>query len=275
MMLNAHVRNGWRGVWSNADTCGQGGGGYENGSFLADVLYGRPLKEIYNQFKFPKKMIFNSNDRKNFKASYMLGKDRVRDYCHWSGKFKGAAHNECNLNYKIPKFIPVVFHNLSCYDSHLFVKKLRGSQNEKIKCIPNNEEKYILFSRDIVVDRFINKEGKESIVRRELRFIDSFRFMSSSLDSLSKNLNKGQCKNLGRIYSDKNQLDLLVGKKGIYPYEYLYSIARLNDTELPPKSAFYSRLNDSDISDKDYEHAKSVWKCFGCKTLREYHNLYN
>src|SRR6218665_1828569 len=101
-----------------------------------------------------------------------------------SGKFKGAAHNECNINYKIPKFIPVVFHNLSCYDSHLFVKKLRGSQGEKIKCIPNNEE-------------------KESIVRRELRFIDSFRFMSSSLDSLSKNLNKGQCKNLRKIYSEK------------------------------------------------------------------------
>src|SRR6218665_244718 len=104
---------------------------------------------------------------KNFKAAtscYIcggsLGKDRVRDDCHLSGKFKGAAHNECTLNYKIPKFIPVVFRNLSCYDSHLFVKKLQGSQGEKIKCIPNNEEKYTLFSRDVVVDRFINKEGK-------------------------------------------------------------------------------------------------------------------
>src|SRR6218665_2084862 len=47
------------------------------------------------------------------------------------------------------------------------------------------------------------------------------------------------------------------------------------DLEYPEKSTFYSRLNDSDISDEDYEHAKSVWKCFGCKTLREYHNLYN
>ena len=98
------------------------------------------------------------------------------------------------------------------------MKKLRGSQGEKIKCIHNNEEKYISFSRDVVVDRFINREGKESIVRRELRFIDSFRLMSSSLDSLSKNLNKGQCKNLGRIYSDKIQLDLLVGKK-----EYIHT----------------------------------------------------
>ena len=89
-----------------------------------------------------------------------MGNNRVRDHCHFSGKFKGAAHNECNLNYKIPKFIPVVFHNLSGYDSHLLVKKLRGSQGEKIKCIPNNEEKYISFRRDVVVDRFINKEGK-------------------------------------------------------------------------------------------------------------------
>src|SRR6218665_2695480 len=113
-----------------------------------------------------------------------------------------------------------------------------------------------------------------SIVRRELRFIDSFRFMSSSLDSLSKNLNNDQCKNLGRIYSDNNQLDLLVGKTGIYQYEYLFHVARLNETELPSKSAFYSRLNDSDISDEDYEHAQSVWKCLGCKTLREYHSLY-
>src|SRR6218665_2880327 len=128
------------------------------------------IKQIYNQFKFPKQMIFNSNDRKNFKAAtscHICGgsfcKDRVGDHCHWSGKFKGAAHSECNLNYKISKFIPVVCHNLSCYDSHLFVKKLRGSQGEKIKGMPNNEEKYISFSRDVVVNRFINKEGKESI----------------------------------------------------------------------------------------------------------------
>ena len=64
-------------------------------------------------------------------------------------------------------------------------------------------------------------------------------------------------------------------KKGIYPYEYLDHVARLNYTELPPKSAFYSSLNDSDISDEDYEDAKSVWQCFSCKTLSEYHNLYN
>src|SRR5271155_5829440 len=76
---------------------------------------------------------------------------KVRDHCHLSGKFRGAAHNECNLNYKDPKFIPVVFHNLSGYDSHLFIKKLRGNN---INCIPINEEKYISFGRTVIVNKF-------------------------------------------------------------------------------------------------------------------------
>src|SRR5271169_5740138 len=205
---------------------------------------------------------FNDKDRK------------VRDHCHFSGKFRGAAHNSCNKDhYRKPKFIPVVFHNLSGYDAHLFIKKLHGDNGEKINCIPTNEEKYISFSREVIVDKFTNKEGKEVTVKRELRFIDSFRFMASSLDALSKNLQQDQCKNLNHFYCGK-QRDLLL-RKGVYPYEYIDSIDRLSETELPPKSAFYSKLNDCDISDEDYEHAQTVWKEFGFKTLREYHNLYN
>ena len=125
-------------------------------------------------------MIFTKEDAKNYNAATIchicggeLGKDKVRDHCHLRGNFRGAAHNECNLNYKIPKFFPVVFHNLTVYDSHLFVKKLRGELGEKINCIPCNEEKYISFSRDVVVGKFINEEGKEVLVKHELRFIDS------------------------------------------------------------------------------------------------------
>ena len=97
--------------------------------------------------------------------------------------------------------------------------------------------------------------------------------MASSLDALLKNLNKDQCKNLNKFYSDK-QFDLLL-RKGVYPYDYMDSIERLSETELPPKSAFYSKLNDTDISDEDYAHAQTVWKEFGFKMNREYHDLYN
>ena len=74
-----------------------------------------------------------------------LGEVRVRDHCHLSDKFRGAAHEICNLKYKVPKFFPVVFHNLSGYDSHLFIKILGNSEGD-ISCIPNNEENYISFT---------------------------------------------------------------------------------------------------------------------------------
>src|SRR6218665_690856 len=134
--------------------------------------------------------------------------------------------------------------------------------------------KYISFSRDIVVDNFKNEEGKEVFVKRELRFIDSFRFMPSSLYAPSKNLSKDKCKNLGAFFRDQQKLDLLL-RKEVYPYDYVDSINRLKETELPAKTAFYSKLNDADISDEDHEHARTVWTEFGRKTLREYHDQYN
>jgi len=149
----------------------------------------------------------------------------------------------------------VIFHNLSGYDSHLFIKKL-DRNGEQIKCIPNNEEKYISFSKEVVVDEFLNKEKKHVQVKRELRFLDSFRFMASSLDALSKNLSKEQCKNVKSKYSGEH-LDLVL-RKGVYQYKYMDSLERLNETQLPPKTAFYSRLSETEISDEDYEHAQTV-----------------
>ena len=87
-----------------------------------------------------------------------LGEDKVRDHCHLFGKFRGAA--VCNLKYKVPKFFPVVFHNLSGYDSHLFIETL-GYSEWDISCIPNNEENYISFTKQVIVDKFDNKEEKK------------------------------------------------------------------------------------------------------------------
>lgn len=78
--------------------------------------------------------------------------------------------------------------------------------------------------------------------------------MATSLDTLMKNLYKDQCKELTKMCK---QFDLLM-RKGVYPYDYMDSIERLSETELPPKSAFYSKLNDAEISDKDYAYVKEV-----------------
>ena len=83
-----------------------------------------------------------------------LGKDKVRDHFHLSGKFRGAAHEVGNLKYKVPQFFPVVFHDLSGYDSHLFIKTLGNSEGD-ISCIPNTEENYIYFTKQVIVDKFL------------------------------------------------------------------------------------------------------------------------
>ena len=139
-----------------------------------------------------------------------LVKDKVRDHCHLSGMFIGAAHEVCYLKYKVPKLFPVVFHNLSGYDSQLFIKTLGNSEGDS-SCIPNNEENYISFTKQVIVDKFVNKEGRKVNVKRELRFIDSLRFMASSLDKLSNNLKIDQFVNLKKYYSG-NQLSLLLRK---------------------------------------------------------------
>ena len=136
-----------------------------------------------------------------------LGENKVLDHCHLTGRYRGVAHKKCNLELQVPKFFPVIFHNLSGYDSHLFIKKL-GTSEGKIDCIPLNDEKYISFTKGIVVDTFKNKEGKTIEIKRYIRFIDSFRFMSSGLASLVNNLPRESLENLERSYEGE-KLDLL------------------------------------------------------------------
>ena len=229
-----------------------------------------------------KEMIFTEEDEKQFnKASdcwicgEYLGNDRVRDHCHYTGRYRGAAHNKCNLKYRKPNSIPVFFHNLSGYDSHLFIKKLGCTKKEKetIDCIPNNEEKYITFSKTITTGEYINKKGETKDKTFKIVFKDSLKFMSSSLGALVNNLPKDAFNNLLKYYTPE-QAEILK-QKGFYPYEYMDSIEKFNDPNPPPQKAFYSKLSGKGISKKDYNHVWNVWNTFKMKTFKEYHELYN
>ena len=167
----------------------------------------------------------------------MRKKQPVRDHCHFTGKYRGPAHNECNRQFRKPKFTPIFFHNLSGYDSHLFIKNL-GKTQGNIKCIPNNEERYILFSKDIKVYRYTDKETRDDVyINHEMRFLDSCKFMASSLDNLSSNLDKEQFTNLNSMYKG-DQMELLK-RKGVYPYDSVDRLDRLSETQLPSREAFY------------------------------------
>ena len=121
---------------------------------------------------------FDNNDKKQ---------QKVRDHCHYKGKYGGAAHNICNLRYKVPKEIPVVLHNGSTYDYHFIIKELVKEFKGNFEYLGENTEKYITFS--VPIKKKI--ENKDLEITYKIKFIDSYRFISSSLSKLVDNLSEG------------------------------------------------------------------------------------
>ena len=200
---------------------------------------------------------------------------KVRDHCHFTGKYRGAAHNECNLKCRKPLILPVIFHNLQGYDSHHFINQLAKVSGD-LFTIPSTEEKYISFSKFITVEQYYSKNmGKLLPKKFEIRFIDSLKFLQSSLsklvENLVKNKNPSDFKNLNRVIKTNSSL---LTRKGVYPYDYVTSIDKFKETKLPSKEDFYSKLLDQEISDEDYQHAINFFNTFDCQTLQDYHDLY-
>ena len=218
------------------------------------------------------------------------------------------------MRYKVTKEIPVVFHNGSTYDYHFIMKELVKEFEGNFEWLGENTEKYITFS--VPIKKKI--ENKDLEITYKIKFIDSYRFMSSSLSKLADNLSEGshnnkwancescldyvktknenlilKCFNCKTYYEkvfnkdlikkfknnysfcnhDINKFVLLL-RKGVYPYEYMDSWERFNETSLPSKEDFYSNLNMENIDDIDYRQGNNVFKIFKLENLRDYHDLY-
>ena len=242
----------------------------------------------------------DENDKNAFKLYH-----KVRDHCHYTGKFRGAAHSICNLRYKTPKEIPVVFHNGSTYDYHFIINKLAKEFDGQLECLGENTEKYITFSVPIKKEL---DNGKT--ITYKLKFIDSFRFMSTSLssfvDNLSEKLHSDKCKDC------KSELDYMSVKYNQLIFQCLeckknYNkdcnkklIKRFANTcricngdikkfmnnlkwiagkylmkhHYQIKKAFYRELNLEDITDKDYAHAQKFFEELKLKNLGHYHDYH-
>ncbi|KAE9522948.1 hypothetical protein AGLY_016579 [Aphis glycines] len=226
--------------------------------------------EYYKQLNDDDKIcLYKSLIEKKIKNK-KINMKKVCDHDHLTGEYRGAAHSICNLTYKNPTFIPIVCHNLSGYDAHLFIKQF-GNDNNDIKLIPNNEEKYISFSKIIERTKYI--KGEEIKLKTELRFIDSFKFLSSSLDKLTNNLEKHQFKDLSKYFPEEHLN--LVTRKLAYPYEYMDCEEKFNETCLPPREKFYSSLTGKNITIEEYENSQKIWEVFKIQNLREFTSLYN
>ncbi|CAG9769955.1 unnamed protein product [Ceutorhynchus assimilis] len=239
-------------------------------------IYNRFMKNIVNMHPLSPEQENEFRDAINChicEKPFKVGDERVRDHCHLTGNFRAAAHSICNVNYTLPTHIPIFFHNMSGFDSHLFVKEL-AQGNEKLDVIPQNKERYISFTKHILVDKILLDEtGKYKQVFLKLRFLDSFRFMASSLDKLSQNLKPEQCREVRKFFPAEDEFQI-IRQKGVFPYSYVDSFSKLNDNKLPSIDDFYNQLRKETIKPEDYERAQTVWNLFKCKTLGQYSDIY-
>ena len=188
---------------------------------------------------------------------------KVRHHCHTTSRFLGAVCAKCNLQLKYSKrkrpdngndefFIPVLAHNMKNYDAHLIIKGYQRGDSHDISVIPSNTEKFIAF-----------QIGK-------LRFLDSFQFLTASLDKLVNTLPADAFK----FTSKFSPVPHLAKQKGVYPYEYMTDISKFDEPRLPPKGSFYSALTETDISDEDYDRAHAIWTAYKCETMKDFHDAY-
>lgn len=187
----------------------------------------------------------------------------VRDHSHQTGRYRGKAHQSCNLNYKNKFDIPLFAHNNFRYDNHFLITYIFNAIPGETKVISQTMETYIAVYKNII----------DSRVR--FVFLDSFKFLNASLDTLVSLLDEKRDFNMLEKHYDVGNLNLLK-QKSFFPYEYVDSILKLAEKTLPKKEEFYSSLTGENISDENYEHARKVWDTFlPKKNLREYTYFYN
>ena len=240
------------------------------------------IKSILKEHKYCKKImkdLFNKNLILTEKEEYLFQQsnncwickklidnedEKVRDHCHITGKFRGAAHCDCNINFQLTKKNPVI-HNLKGYYIHLIFSELHKF-NLKVDVIPNGLEKYMAF-----------------FLGRDLILIDSMQFVNSSLDKLVKNLSDEDIKYLVKEFGFES-LELLK-QKGTYPYDYMNSFKRFNEDKLCARKYFYSstkdrkiseddKISDGHVSIEDYMVCERVWDKFKMKHMGDYHDHY-
>jgi len=187
---------------------------------------------------------------------FTIDRRKIRHHCHVTGKYIAPICQVCNLQLKYWKSKEhFLYHVFSTITVHMIIKHLH-SKNAKITVIPNNTKKYIGFQID------------------GIQYLDSFKFLPSSLDNLVQNLHNDGLelfKCTRRTFGDS---DPNIFRKGIYPYEHMADRKVFKETCLPPKEAFYSKLKMSDITDDEYEHAQQMWTRYGCQTMQDYTELY-
>eukprot|EP00116_Pleurobrachia_bachei_P001435 sb/3461697/ len=197
----------------------------------------------------------------------------VRDHDHTkkTNNFRGAACNKCNLNFfNRTKKVPAIAHNMKGYDLNLFLRDLVRF------CQEDDERDADLESPNIPPISLIpeNLEKIKAVFTDKFTFLDSFAFLSTSLDRLASNLKKSGIDKFPSLKKQFPEKCELLAEKGVFFYDYATAFSVFEEKDLPPKEAFYSQLSESHISEKDYQRAQDVYKAMECRNLLDYMHLY-
>ena len=188
---------------------------------------------------------------------------------HFTGEIYGVAHNSCSLKLRTQTFTAIFFHNLSKNDAHHLLKYIEIQSEEKLTVIPCNSETYISFSFFVPVGRTKDDE----LLYEEFRFLDSFCFLSGSLDNLATTLKTKDYIQLSNHFP--KQVDILQ-KKGVFAYSFLDRFEKLSEKSLLHYGDQWINplSGQTDVSEEDVWHANKVWNMFGCKNFGDYLMLY-
>ena len=195
---------------------------------------------------------------------------KVCEHDHFTGKYRGAACQDCNTKMrKNPCYLPVLFHNLKNYDMHCICASGLGKMKKwQLSVIAQSSEKYMGLIGQFPVDtRFDIRTGKQKKIMMSLRFLDSYQFLTSSLDTLVRNLDLADMHNCRALNLPSDEL---IKAKGVFPYSYFDSLTKMQALGLPPREAFTSSLTGEQISEADYERARRAYDLLGCRNFGEY-----
>ena len=193
---------------------------------------------------------------------------KVRDHCHITGSYRGPLCHICNSRLRLNRrVLPVVFHNFKGYDGHLICKQAIGEMPDwHLSVIPTTHEKYMSLRANVAVGK--TKKGRTRFF--QIVFLDSFQFLSSSLATLAGNLDHLPFTEQRMRARFPGISDAVIRRKGVFPYSYFNSPARLQDSCLPPIQQFKDDLTGAECTPEEYAHAQRAWSELGCRTFREY-----
>lgn len=170
------------------------------------------------------------------------GSDKIHEHDHYTGLWRGTSCQKCNTKYWFLREVSLFAHDLSKYDSHLFIKELASRKCDRnMEVIPSNDETYISFTKPVKFDvpQVKRKDGKPSKQKYlRLVFKDSSRFLAGSLDSQVKNLMENDFHFLNKFLSGKkypqDKINLLK-RKGVFPYSYIEDFTKYKEVQLTAK----------------------------------------